>query len=118
MQETRPRIEETLEWIRAGDQDFLSAVVLLKRTEPLIAHGLFHCQQAVEKWLKAILIWHGVGFLKIHDLGRMAPFAWLAFWCKVQRAHGIAVGLATTSPAASSRSAYAEIGCQRPPELH
>lgn len=71
MQEMRPRVEETLEWIRLGDRDLLSAVVLLKRADPLIAPGLFHCQQAVEKWLKAILIWHGTGFPKVHDLGRI-----------------------------------------------
>lgn len=71
MHEMRPRIDETLQWIRAGDQDLLSAVVLLKHAEPLIAPGLFHCQQAVEKWLKAILIWHGAVFPKVHDLGRL-----------------------------------------------
>jgi HEPN domain-containing protein len=33
----------------------------------------FHCQQAVEKSLKAFLIFHGVAFPFTHDLGKLMP---------------------------------------------
>ncbi len=31
----------------------------------------FHCQQTVEKLIKAFLVAHGVGFPKIHDIARL-----------------------------------------------
>jgi HEPN domain-containing protein len=31
----------------------------------------FHAQQAIEKWLKAILAFHGMEEVRIHDLGRL-----------------------------------------------
>jgi HEPN domain-containing protein len=31
----------------------------------------FHAKQAIEKWLKAILVFHGVKEVRIHDLGRL-----------------------------------------------
>jgi len=38
----------------------------------LIGDGLFHCQQAVEKALKAFLAAHEVPFRKTHDLDELA----------------------------------------------
>ena len=38
---------------------------------PLTADALFHCQQAVEKALKALLTWHDRPFRKTHDLGEL-----------------------------------------------
>lgn len=34
--------------------------------------GLFHCQQAVEKYLKALLAAHDVDYPKIHDVAELA----------------------------------------------
>lgn len=31
----------------------------------------FHAQQAAEKFLKAVLVWHQVEFAKTHDIGRL-----------------------------------------------
>ncbi|HST69186.1 MAG TPA: HEPN domain-containing protein [Solirubrobacterales bacterium] len=31
----------------------------------------FHAQQAVEKWLKAVMAFHGLEEARIHDLGRL-----------------------------------------------
>jgi HEPN domain-containing protein len=31
----------------------------------------FHAQQAAEKFLKAVLVWHQVEFSKTHDIGRL-----------------------------------------------
>ncbi|MDO8725159.1 MAG: HEPN domain-containing protein, partial [Candidatus Methanoperedens sp.] len=55
------------EWVKKGESDFVSAKTLAQQ------YGLenqtgFHCQQAIEKWLKAYLIEHGEEIRKIHDL--------------------------------------------------
>jgi HEPN domain-containing protein len=34
--------------------------------------GLFHCQQVVEKYLKALLAVHNVSYPKIHDVAELA----------------------------------------------
>ena len=31
----------------------------------------FHAQQAIEKWLKAVLVFHGMEEVRTHDLGRL-----------------------------------------------
>jgi HEPN domain-containing protein len=31
----------------------------------------FHAQQAIEKWIKAVMAFHGLGEVRIHDLGRL-----------------------------------------------
>ena len=37
---------------------------------PLLEDALFHCQQAVEKVLKALLTWHDEPFRKTHKTWR------------------------------------------------
>ena len=45
---------------------------MLFRSEPAASEdAVFHCQQAVEKALKAFLVWSDVPFPKTHDLGRL-----------------------------------------------
>ena len=57
------------DWL-AKARDDLSAVELLMRFEEYpLAVAAFHCQQAVEKSLKAFLTYHYVEFLFKHDLG-------------------------------------------------
>jgi HEPN domain-containing protein len=72
MPETPDRILETLEWIRYGDEDWDAARLLLVGGQPKTRSGLFHCQQAAEKWLKALLIWRGIAVPRTHDLHRLA----------------------------------------------
>ena len=38
----------------------------------------FHCQQAVEKYLKALLVRHQIEFPKTHDIGRLLDHLALA----------------------------------------
>ena len=59
------RSSETVAWLAKADQD-LGAARMLLDGYPDVA--LFHCQQAVEKALKAFLVWHDVPFRKSHDL--------------------------------------------------
>ncbi len=58
------------QWIEKADQDLAAAEILLKdgRLRPVIA---FHSQQAVEKYLKAILVRHQTHFARTHDMGKV-----------------------------------------------
>ncbi len=57
------------EWTVKGDNDLASATFLMNmRPVPLEIVG-FHCQQAVEKYLKGYLVLKGVEPEKTHDLG-------------------------------------------------
>jgi HEPN domain-containing protein len=59
------RTTETVAWLAKADQDPGAARMLLDGYPDV---ALFHCQQAVEKALKAFLVWHDVPFRKSHDL--------------------------------------------------
>lgn len=59
------------QWLRKAYCDLEAAQCLL-RGGPDLFHGVaFHAQQAVEKLLKAVLVWHQVEFAKIHDISRI-----------------------------------------------
>ncbi len=55
------------EWVKKGDSDFIAAKTLAPKKGVENQTG-FHCQQAIEKWLKAYLIKQGEELRKIHDL--------------------------------------------------
>jgi HEPN domain-containing protein len=55
-------------WILLADQDLYAAETLLKDRFPLTNIVAFHCQQAIEKYLKAFLIENDVPLIKTHDL--------------------------------------------------
>ncbi len=55
------------EWVKKGDSDFIAAKTLAPQKGVENQTG-FHCQQAIEKWLKAYLIKQGEELRKIHDL--------------------------------------------------
>lgn len=58
-----------LEWVAKADGDAEGARMLLREYKPEIAHLIaFSCQQAAEKYLKAILIHDKVHFPRTHDL--------------------------------------------------
>jgi len=55
-------------WILLADQDLCAAEILLKDHSPLTNIVAFHCQQAIEKYLKAFLVENDVPLVKTHDL--------------------------------------------------
>ena len=55
------------EWVNKGESDFIAAKTLALQ-KGLEDQTGFHCQQAIEKWLKAYLINQGEEVRKIHDL--------------------------------------------------
>jgi len=57
------------EWVEKAEADYKTATVLnRRRKEPLPDSVCFHCQQCVEKYLKAYLVAQGVTPPRIHDL--------------------------------------------------
>ena len=57
------------EWILKAEGDFNSALRELRaRKHTNYDAAGFHAQQCIEKYLKAILQFHNISFLKIHDL--------------------------------------------------
>lgn len=59
------------EWMQKGKNDFKNAEVLLKEGGTVDA-VCFHCQQAVEKYLKAFLAFHRLPVRKMHSLVALA----------------------------------------------
>jgi HEPN domain-containing protein len=56
----------TEEWLGKAEQDFLAASMLDPEATP--GAVCFHCQQCIEKYLKAALVRHGDKPRKTHDL--------------------------------------------------
>lgn len=61
------------EWLEKADGDFEAALSLSKskRRKKIYYIIAFHCQQAIEKYLKTLLICHKIDFPKIHDLVKL-----------------------------------------------
>jgi HEPN domain-containing protein len=66
------RADEVAAWLARAGQDLRAARVDLAADPPLAADAAFHCQQAVEKSLKAFLVHHDHPFTKTHDIGVLA----------------------------------------------
>lgn len=60
--------DEAREWLEKALEDLTSARVLLANDPPVRDPACFHCQQTVERALKAFLVWHGVRFDRVHNL--------------------------------------------------
>jgi HEPN domain-containing protein len=62
------RLEDTRAWLSKAQTDVRCARVSRGADPPILEDALFHCQQACEKALKALLAWHDVPFRKTHSL--------------------------------------------------
>jgi len=64
--------ELTREWVEIAENDYLSANDLLYAGEfPLADSACFHCQQSVEKYIKAYLQENMIRFERIHNLAAL-----------------------------------------------
>ncbi len=63
-----PLLEEARAWLCKAKGDLLSARILVEHSPLVLGPAAFHCQQAVEKTLKAFLVWQSVPFEKVHSL--------------------------------------------------
>jgi HEPN domain-containing protein len=59
---------EIRKWLIKARHDLGSARRLMEGDEPYLDTAVYHCQQAAEKALKALLTYHDVSFEKTHDL--------------------------------------------------
>jgi HEPN domain-containing protein len=66
------RAEEVAAWLERARQDLRAAEVDLDAGPPLLGDAAFHCQQAVEKALKAFLTRSDHPFRATHDIGELA----------------------------------------------
>jgi HEPN domain-containing protein len=64
--------EEVASWLERARQDLRAAEVDLEASPPLLGDAAFHCQQAVEKALKAFLTRHDHPFRPTHDISELA----------------------------------------------
>ena len=60
--------DECSEWLHKANQDLHSAYILLFNDESIPDTACFHCQQAVEKTLKAFLVLQSIRFERVHNL--------------------------------------------------
>src|SRR5260370_36113595 len=58
----------TRAWLRKAEDDFQTAQSLLRTRRQLHDQICFHCQQAAEKYLKAVLQERGAAVPRTHDL--------------------------------------------------
>jgi len=56
------------DWIVLADKDLYAAEIMIKNNDSLTNIVAFHCQQAIEKYLKAFLIENDVPLIRTHDL--------------------------------------------------
>jgi len=59
------------QWLEKAEGDWRVSHRLLGDSEPHTEAIAFHAQQAVEKYLKALLTWRQVEFPKTHDIKRL-----------------------------------------------
>jgi len=58
-------------WLEKAEKDLLTAKHELSFPDAVIESICFHCQQAVEKFLKAYLIFLNISFTKTHEIGEL-----------------------------------------------
>jgi HEPN domain-containing protein len=59
------------QWLQKADRDLAVAELLLDQGAAYYEALAFHCQQAGEKYLKALLTRHQVEFPRTHDIGQL-----------------------------------------------
>jgi HEPN domain-containing protein len=69
MNATSDRAVEVRQWVEKAEHDLRNAQYVLTLTDNCPADTVcFHCHQCAEKYLKALLVAHGIVFPKTHDL--------------------------------------------------
>ncbi len=71
----RPHEEETRLWFEKADEDLGAAQDLLAAEAPKAGAIAFHCQQAVEKYLKGVLVYYGYEPPRTHNLRNLLGLA-------------------------------------------
>jgi HEPN domain-containing protein len=66
---------EAERWVVVAIEDVAVARLCLGADEPKLGSAAYHCQQAVEKLLKGLLVLANIPFPKTHDLRRLGTTA-------------------------------------------
>jgi HEPN domain-containing protein len=69
---TEPIKDEIKQWLNAAESDFQAYKILASSDKPPTMEVCFHCQQYVEKLLKAVLTFNKLEIPKTHDLKSLA----------------------------------------------
>ena len=70
-----PKRRLVAQWVHRADEDVGVVEALVERGGLYPNAIVFHCQQAVEKYLKGFLVSHEVEFPKTHDLAQILALA-------------------------------------------
>ena len=70
-----PRTALVQAWLAKSEEDLAVARLLIAEERRLLGAGVYHCQQAAEKSLKAWLTAHDLVFPKTHDLEIMVQLS-------------------------------------------
>jgi HEPN domain-containing protein len=65
---TDPRKNNIHQWLTVAENDFQAYSILASESTPPTIAVVFHCQQYVEKLLKAVLTLNGEEITKTHDI--------------------------------------------------
>jgi HEPN domain-containing protein len=71
--------EKVLGWLRVADRDQRAVRICLAADPPLPEVAAYHCQQAMEKLLKGLLVSLNIDFRKTHDLDELGVVVVAAF---------------------------------------
>lgn len=63
--------EEVQGWLKVVDDDLKQVVNNLRGPMPSRSGAAYHCQQAAEKLVKAVLVQGGIAFPKTHDIAAL-----------------------------------------------
>jgi len=59
------------QWLAKAEEDLGAAEILISHKTAYLSAVGFHCQQAAEKFFKAVLTFNQIEFPKTHDLGAL-----------------------------------------------
>jgi HEPN domain-containing protein len=65
---TKPQQKFIEQWLKKANNDELAAKILIKHRPLILDTACFHCQQAIEKYFKAYLVYSNFNFPKTHEL--------------------------------------------------
>ena len=62
------KVNRIKDWFYQADQDFGTAIIVFQHVPSYFETVAFHCQQAVEKYIKGLLVYYDSNFKKTHDV--------------------------------------------------
>jgi HEPN domain-containing protein len=68
------------QWVQKAENDLKNAAHTLKLGQDCPTDTVcFHAQQCIEKYLKALLVWHGIEFARIHHISALVALLPIRF---------------------------------------